>query len=205
MLDRLLLPLLSRPLAAMARALHRQRIHADTVTLSAFACGLLAALAISQHWFLSGLALILLSRLLDGLDGTLARLTTPTDRGAFLDISLDFLFYSSIPFAFALAAPESNALAGAALIFAFVGTGTSFLAFAVMAEKRRIHSTTYPNKGFYYLGGLTEASETLACFALMCIFPAYFPLLAWGFAALCALTTFSRLAAGWHSFTGSES
>ncbi len=202
MLDRLLLPLLSRPLAAMARALHRQRIHADTVTLSAFACGLLAALAISQHWFLSGLALILLSRLLDGLDGTLARLTTPTDRGAFLDISLDFLFYSSIPFAFALAAPESNALAGAALIFAFVGTGTSFLAFAVMAEKRRIHSTTYPNKGFYYLGGLTEASETLTCFALMCIFPAYFPLLAWGFAALCALTTLSRLAAGWHSFTG---
>lgn len=202
MLDRLLLPLLSRPLAAMARTLHRHRIHADTVTLSAFACGLLAALAISQRWFLSGLALILLSRLLDGLDGTLARLTTPSDRGAFLDISLDFLFYSSIPFAFALAAPESNALASAALIFAFVGTGTSFLAFAVIAEKRRIHSTTYPNKGFYYLGGLTEASETLACFALMCAFPAYFPLLAWGFAALCALTTLSRLAAGWHSFTG---
>lgn len=202
MLDRLLLPLLHRPLAAMARTLCRHRIHADTVTLSAFACGVLAALAISQRWFLSGLALILLSRLLDGLDGTLARLTTPTDRGAFLDISLDFLFYSSIPFAFALAAPDSNALAAAALTFAFVGTGTSFLAFAVMAEKRRIHSTTYPNKGFYYLGGLTEASETLACFALMCVFPAYFPLLAWGFAALCALTTLSRLAAGWHSFTG---
>ncbi|MGL6072442.1 CDP-alcohol phosphatidyltransferase family protein [Craterilacuibacter sp.] len=202
MLDSLLLPLLARPLKYLARTLKRYGVSADSVTLAAFAIGMAAATAIALHQFITGLILILLSRLLDGLDGTLARLSTPTDRGAFLDISLDFLFYSSIPFAFALAAPEANALASAALIFAFVGTGTSFLAFAVIAEKRKLGSTVYPNKGIYYLGGLTEASETLACFALMCLLPHYFALFAWGFAALCALTTLSRLAAGWHSFNG---
>jgi hypothetical protein len=47
------------------------------------------------------------------------------------------------------------------------------------------------------LGGLTEATETLACFALMCLWPQHFAVLALGFAALCALTTVTRLWAGW--------
>jgi hypothetical protein len=60
----------------------------------------------------------------------------PTDRGAFLDITLDFLFYASIPLAFALADPAANALPAAVLLAAFIGTGSSFLAFAVLAERR---------------------------------------------------------------------
>ncbi|MFA0698669.1 CDP-alcohol phosphatidyltransferase family protein, partial [Vibrio sp. 10N.222.49.C9] len=74
----------------------------------------------------------------DGLDGALARRQGITDAGGFLDISLDFLFYSMVPFAFVLANPEANAIAGAFLIFSFIGTGSSFLAFAVMAGKRGI-------------------------------------------------------------------
>jgi phosphatidylglycerophosphate synthase len=139
---------------------------------------------------------ILANRLLDGVDGALARQVGPTDRGAFLDIALDFLFYSSIPLAFALADPATNALAAAVLIYAFVGTGSTFLAFAVIAAKRGLTSTAYPGKGFYYLGGLTEASETIAAFTAMCLFPAWFPTLAWGFAALCALTTTTRIVTG---------
>ncbi len=60
-----------------------------------------------------GLFFIAASRLADGLDGELARVTAPTDRGAFLDITLDFLFYASVPLAFAWADPAANALAAA--------------------------------------------------------------------------------------------
>ena len=63
-------------------------------------------------------------------------------------------------------------LAAAVLLAAFIGTGTSFLAFAVMAEKRGLKSTAYPSKSFYYLGGLTEGTETILCFLAMCLWPA---------------------------------
>jgi len=143
--------------------------------------------------------LLLASRVADGLDGALARATLPTDRGAFLDITLDFVFYASIPLAFAVADPAANALAAATLLAAFVGTGSSFLAFAALAGKRGLKSIVHPNKGLYYLGGLTEATETLTCFALMCLFPAWFAPLAFGFAVLCALTIVTRLVQGWRA------
>ena len=83
------------------------------------------------------------------------------------------------------------------MLAAFIGTGTSFLAFAALAEKRGLKSEDYPQKGIYYLGGLTEATETLLCFAAMCLWPQHFAPLVYAFAALCALTLASRLLAGW--------
>jgi len=196
-LDRWATAALRPVLGVGARALVRAGAGADAVTLAGFAIGVAGAAAIAAGQPLPGLALILLSRLADGLDGAVARLTTPTDRGAFLDIALDFLFYASIPLAFALADPAANALPAAVLLASFIGTGSSFLAFAVLAEKRGLKSSAYPNKGLYYLGGLTEATETLLCFAVMCLWPGQFALLAYGFAALCGLTILSRLVAGW--------
>jgi phosphatidylglycerophosphate synthase len=200
MFDRVLTTLIRRPLQAGARGLVALGVSADMVTLLGFALGLGGAVAIALGQPLMGLALVLGSRLLDGLDGAVARLTQPTDRGAFLDITLDFLFYASIPLAFAVVDPVANALPAAVLLAAFIGTGSSFLAFAVLAERRGLQSAAYPTKGLYYLGGLTEASETLLCFALMCLWPAHFALWAYGFAALCALTVVGRLAAGWQAF-----
>lgn len=197
MLDRPLTALLRRPLVALARGLVRLGVGADVVTLAGFALGLAGALCIAKGWPLIGLGFVLLSRLLDGLDGAVARLTTPTDRGAFLDITLDFLFYATIPLAFAVADPAANALAAAVLLAAFMGTASSFLAFAVLAERRGLRSTAFPAKGLYYLGGLTEATETLICFGLMCLWPQHFALFASVFAALCGLTIVSRLWAGW--------
>ncbi len=204
MLDRALNDRLQRPLQALARWLAGQGVRADHLTWAGFAVGLLAVpLIASGHprWALLAMAL---NRLADGLDGTLARLTAPTDRGAFLDITLDFLFYASIPLAFALANPAANGLAAAVLLFAFMGTASSFLAFAVLAARRGLTSTAYPRKGFYYLGGLTEATETLAVFTLMCLVPTWFVPLALGFAALCALTTATRVVAGWQAFGPGE-
>jgi len=196
MLDRAAIAALKPLLDAGGRALARSGIGADTVTLAGFAVGLSAAVAIAFGHPGWGLVLLLLSRLGDGLDGAVARQTHPTDRGAFLDITLDFLYYAGVPLAFAIADPAANALPAAVLLAAFVGTGSSFLAFAVLAERRGLASTAFPQKGFYYLGGLTEATETLLCFVLMCLWPERFAWWAYGFASLCGLTIATRIVGG---------
>ena len=200
MLDRAAIALLRPVLERGARGLKRLRFSANAVTGLGFVIGVAAAVAIAQRSYQLGLVLMLTSRLCDGFDGALARMTQPTDRGAFLDIVLDFLFYASIPLAFAISSPQERALPAAVLLAAFSGTGSSFLAYAVLAERRGLRSDSYPRKGIYYLGGLTEASETLICFALMCLLPAFFALWAYAFATLCALTIAMRVWAGWRAF-----
>lgn len=200
MIDALILPAQRRLLHPLALALCRRGVAADRITLAGFGIGLLAVPALALGWFWVALALILLNRLADGLDGAVARMGTPTDRGAFLDIALDFVFYAVVPLGFALADPAANALPAAVLIAAFVGTGSSFLAFAVIAAKRGMRAEEYPTKGIFYLGGLTEGFETIALFIAMCLFPALFPVLAHAFAAACALTTLTRWWQGWRAF-----
>ena len=180
---------------ALGRLWVRAGWGADALTWLGFALGMAAALAIAMQALTVGLALLLASRLCDGLDGTVARLTQPTDAGGFLDIALDFVFYAAIPLAFAVADPAVNALPAAVLLASFIGTGSSFLAFAALAEKRGMTDTALPGKSFYFLGGLTEATETIALFAAMCVWPEHFAVLAYGFAALCAVTTGMRV--GW--------
>jgi phosphatidylglycerophosphate synthase len=197
MLDAALLPLQRRLLAPPGQWLAARGVRADHLTLAGCLIGLAGAGAAALELY--GLALLglALNRLADGLDGAVARVTGPTDRGAFLDIALDFVFYAAFPLGFVLADPEANAVAGAVLITSFVLSGTSFLAFAVVAAKRGLTATDYPMKGIYYLGGLTEGAETIAVFALFCLFPAAFPPLAYAFAAACTVTGFSRYLAGW--------
>lgn len=200
MLDRFATALLRPTLNAAARVLAQAGLTANRITLLGFAIGLGAALAIALGAYATGAALILLSRLCDALDGAVARQTQPTDAGGFLDVALDFLFYASIPLAFAAAQPEANALAAAVLLTAFMGTSSSFLAYAAFAAKRGMASLVWPDKSLYFLGGLTEATETLAVFMAMCLWPQYFAPLAYGFAFLCAITTVTRIWWGWRSF-----
>lgn len=200
MIDARLLPLTRALLVGPARSLARRGVTADQVTLAGFAVGLLAVPALWAGAFGVALLLILANRLADGLDGAIAREVGPTDRGAFLDIALDFVFYALVPLGFALADPAANALPAAVLIASFVGTGSSFLAFAAIAAKTGKTAGAYPAKGIYYLGGLTEGAETIALFVAMCLWPAAFPALALVFAALCAITTLSRWSEGWRTF-----
>lgn len=183
-----------------ARSLVRLGLGADAISLAGFAVGMGAATAIALQHDWVGLALLLISRLMDGLDGAVARATQPTDRGGFLDITLDFLFYASIPLAFAIAEPAQNALPAAVLLAAFIGTGSSFLAFAAVAEKRKLQSLAFPDKSFYFLGGLTEATETILAFTAMCLWPQWFPYIAYGFAVLCGITIAMRIVWGWQRF-----
>lgn len=200
MLDRAIQTAIKPLLTRVAKGLVRAGIGADALTVIGCVVGMGAAVAIAFEAYIAGLVLMLASRLMDGLDGAVARETTPTDRGGFLDITLDFLFYASIPLAFAIANPALNALPAAVLLAAFIGTGSSFLAFAIVAEKNRIASTAFPNKSFYFLGGLAEATETIVAFSAMCLWPEAFARIAYGFAALCAITTAMRIGWGWQRF-----
>jgi phosphatidylglycerophosphate synthase len=200
MIDARLQPLQRAALRPPARMLAARGITADQISIAGFCLGLLAVPALAMGWWLAAAPLIAVNRILDGLDGAVARINGPTDRGAFLDIALDFMFYALVPVGFALSDPAANAVAAAVLIAAFVGTGSSFLAFAAIAAKRHQTADAFPSKGLYYLGGLTEGFETIALFLAMCLFPAFFPMLAWIFAAACGVTTILRWRMGWTAF-----
>ena len=200
MLDKYAIDLIKPVVDKLARLLVRAGLRADHITFAGFFIGVIAAILIAARAYPAGAMCILASRLCDALDGAVARQTEATDAGGFLDISLDFLFYASIPLAFAFADPQANALPAATLLAAFVGTGSSFLAYAVLAAKRGLTSSAHhPRKSFYFLGGLTEATETLACFISMCLWPQYFATLAYLFSALCCVTIATRICSGWQS------
>lgn len=200
MIDSRLLPLQRTLMEPPARFLFSRGIRADQITVAGCVIGLLATVAAALGLFWLALLGLALNRLADGLDGPVARMTTPTDRGAFLDIALDFVFYAAFPVGFVMADPAANGLAGAALIASFVLTGTSFLAFSVIAERRGLQAKDYPSKGIYYLGGLAEGAETIAVFIAFCLFPAAFAWMAWGFTIICLVTAATRIWAGWQVF-----
>jgi phosphatidylglycerophosphate synthase len=204
MIDARIQPLQRAALQPVALFLARRGVRADVISLIGFATGIgaFAALCLGQ-WF-PALLLILANRLLDGLDGAVARIHGPTDRGAFLDIALDMVFYALIPLGFAVQAPETHALPAAVLIVSFVGTGSSFLAFSAVAAKRGRKAPNFPTKGIYYAGGLAEGFETIAVFCAMCLFPGSFTIIAYAFAALCGLTTVIRWRQGWVAFSEDE-
>lgn len=200
MLDRRMLTAIKPFLNSAARVIHAKGISANQVSLFGFVAGATAALMIASGIVQLAVLPLIINRICDGLDGAVARRQGPTDRGAFLDITLDFLFYAGIPLAFAFCNPPGNALAAATLLASFIGTGVSFLAFAIMAEKRGEKSNEYPSKAFFYLGGLSEGTETIICFVLMCLFRDWFPVLAYAYAAMCTVTTITRMVAGWQRF-----
>ena len=187
-------------LNAIAARLDSLGISANAITFASFGIGMAASVAIALGWFWSGLVLLGLSRVGDGLDGAVAKIRGATDLGGYLDIVLDFAFYGAIPLGFVVFDPAANGLAGAVLLLSFYVNGASFLAYAIMAEKRNLSSSVRGPKSLFFTTGLAEASETILVFVAMCLFPAWFPLIAYAFAALTAYTTLSRLVLAWRMF-----
>ena len=192
MFDALLRPLVDRILDPVGAFVARRGVTANQVSFAGFGLGIAAAIAVALGFEIAAVVLIIANRVCDGLDGAVARSAGGTDLGAYLDITLDFLFYSAVPFAFAVADP-ANAMAAAFLIFSFVGTGSSFLAFAIIAQKRGISTEIRGKKGFFYLGGLTEGSETIIFLLVVAFRPDLFVPLAWAFGCLCWITTITRV------------
>lgn len=193
MFDAKLRPLIDPPLNRAGRALAGWGVTANALTLAGLVLGLAGAAAIASGALAAGLALIIANRLIDGLDGAVARANGPTALGGYLDIVADFAFYVSVPVGFGVLS-EANTLPALVLVASFVLTGVSFLAFAVIAAERGEETQAHGTKSFFYSTGLAEGAETIAVFVAMCIFPGWFAAIAYGYAALCGLTVFQRSA-----------
>lgn len=201
MFDPYLNPRIRPILQQLAQPLVTYHISANEITLAGFCIGMLCipALATEHYWL--GLACILCNRLADGLDGAVARLTAMSDSGGFLDIVLDFIFYASVVFGFALANPVDNAIPACFLVVSFMATGSSFLAFAIMANKHQLKNPRYPHKSLHYMQGLVEGSETILFFIVCCLLPHFFPLFAFIFGILCFMTAAVRIFTGYQTLT----
>ena len=232
---------ISNPMLNMfASRLKTLGVRANHLTLGGFALGIFGSILIAFGRYHEGLAFLILNRIADGLDGARARLDKDVSaRGGFLDILCDFIFYASVPLAFAIAAPADNALVASLVLFSFIGTGSSFLAYANFVkdfpkiasskddgskddgskdERSKDEGSKDENssskgqseqlqkivKALHYIGGLTEASETMIFFLLICLFPQFFPILGVLFALLCLVTTGTRAYAGWRDFGAGE-
>ena len=184
--------------APVGARLARAGVSANAVTLAGLGLGLSAAIVIAvQGGLVWALALILASRIADGLDGAVARASQKTDFGGYLDITCDFMFYGAIPLAFALRSPE-NALPAAVLLTSFYINGATFLAYAIFSEKHglmpRAIDSARGDKSLHFTAGLAEGFETIAVFAVFCLWPASFAALSFAFAALCLASAFARMA-----------
>lgn len=201
MLDRYARPLIDPPLNRAGRTLARLGVSANVVTGVGLGIGLLCVPALAAQRYDLALSCIAANRLCDGLDGAVARARGLSDFGGYLDIVGDMLFYAAVVFGFALARPE-NAMPAALLLFAFMGTSASFLAWAIVAAKRGLETSAQGRKSFFYSAGLIEGTETILFLMLFCLLPAHFPLLATICAALCAITVAVRIAAAARDFRG---
>lgn len=193
MLDGAVRKLLDPLLIVVGRRVAAAGVSANAVTIAGCLIGLAAAFAIWQHAFLVGLALLLVSRFMDGIDGFVAKETQVTDFGGYLDIVLDFVFYGAIPLGFILADPVTNGVAGSVLILSFYVNGTTFLAYAIMAERHNMVSTVRGEKSVYFTTGLAEGTETIVVLSAFCVFPQHFTVIAYIFAAICFYTALSRI------------
>lgn len=201
MLDAEIRPYTEKTLARLAQYLIVRGYTANMVTLLGAAMAVPAFLALMFQAYSVALGFILINRLCDGLDGVIARHSKagPTDFGGFLDIVMDFIFYGGVVFFFSLGQPESAAIA-VFLLFSIMGTGSSFLAYAAIAEKRGMAVKKRQGKAFFQAGGLMEGTETIIFFVLICLMPESFSLLALIFSLLCWVTTFNRISEAYRSF-----
>ncbi len=194
MLDGLMRGVINTPLDEGGRWLAARGASANAVTLAGLALGLVAAALVGFGW--SGIlvaAVLLASRLADGLDGAVARARGKSDFGGYLDIVCDFAFYGAIPLAFVLRDPGANGVAGAFLLFSFYVNAATFLGYAILAEKHGLETRSRGEKSLYFTAGLMEGTETILCFLVLVLWPALFVPLAWIFGVLCVVTALARI------------
>ncbi len=171
-------------------------IPALAVTAAGWLAGVAACLSVVAQAWLWALVLWLLNRLLDGLDGPVARRKGASDLGGFLDIVADFSIYAGFILALAIAQPGAR-LACVALLTAYYLSGTAFLALSSLLERR---GTTLAADGrsLRFVGGLAEGTETVVVYVLLCLLPGRATLILWLFTAAVAITAAQRIALGVH-------
>ena len=196
MFDRQIQKLTQKPLAVIAK-IFIKIIKPNHMTILGFIFGLFMCILVFFQFYLSALILLMLNRLCDGLDGTMARLTIPTPLGGYLDIVFDFTIYSGFVLAFGLS--NSNyTIISMILLFLYIGTGTTFLAKAALqSQLDKFPESSELNNGlpksFYYASGIIEGTETIVYMVLCLLLPKFYIFLSMLFGILCLITFISRV------------
>jgi phosphatidylglycerophosphate synthase len=192
MFDRQIQKFTQKPLQYIAK-LFLKFISPNQMTFIGFSFGVLMCLFIIIDQYLFATIFLFLNRLSDGLDGTMARLQTPTPLGGYLDIVLDFLIYGGFVLSFGIT-EQNNSLLSMVLLFCYIGTGSTFLAKAAI-----LPSLTNQNlneeipKSFHYAVGLVEGTETIVFMVLCLLFPNFFIYFSFIFIILCLITIVFRI------------
>ena len=205
MLDAPVRRALEPSLDAAAATLARLGVKATALTIGGWSVGVVAIVfAATGHWHLA-LVGWLLNRVLDGLDGPVARLTGSTDLGGFLDIVADFSIYGGFIIAAAIAVPDAR-LAALVLLGTYYLSGTAFLALSSVLERRgeAARADLAGGRSLVFVGGLAEGTETVVAYVLICLMPQHLAVIAWIFAAAVAITAVQRIALGIHLLRGAE-
>ncbi|MEO8827056.1 CDP-alcohol phosphatidyltransferase family protein [Lapillicoccus sp.] len=184
---------LAPALDAVGVRLSRAGVPALLLTAVGWVVGVAACVAVWRQAWIPALVLWLLNRLLDGLDGPVARRTGPTDLGGFLDLVADFSIYAGFVLAVALALPEAR-LACVALLTTYYLSGCAFLALSSLLEKRG--GVSADGRSLRFVGGLAEGTETVVAYSLICIVPGWAVTLVWVFAAAVGVTAVQRVLLG---------
>ncbi len=179
-----------------ARSLARRGLTPNAVTAAAFAVSLGAAGLIALGAPRLGFAVWLLSRVGDGLDGVIARVSgRGSSFGGYLDITLDMTAYSAMVLGFAALYP-SYGMAWAAVLTGYVLAITSTLALASAAEReQRLMSAT--NRGYQFTRGLAEAGETTCVYGFWAFVPSWIGPVAWVWCVLLLATGVMRSRLAW--------
>ncbi len=177
--------------AGPVRVLARMGASPNQVTIAACVLGVGAA------WLLAsgrgGLAITvwLASRVLDGLDGLLARETERgTAFGGYLDITLDMAAYGAMVVGFAVVYP-TLAIGWLAVLLGYILVTTSTLALSSLLEAHHAR-TGHTNRSIAFTPGFAEAGETSLVYVLLVLVPSATTLIVWGWVALLAATLVQR-------------
>jgi phosphatidylserine synthase len=203
MLDPAARTLLARPLDRAAAALDRSWITPDRITIAGLVLGVAGAVAAGAASWGAALALWLVSRVADGLDGPLARRrrsrgagTTSGDAGGFLDITADFVVYGAFVVGVGIGAAGSL-LPFLAVLLAYYLNGATFLAFSSIAE--RTGHRLDDGRSLSFLGGLAEGTETIIVHSLWVVVPGAAEPIAWVWAGVVGLSAAHRMVTGYRT------
>ena len=182
---------LSRPaLDGVGRWLFRRGVKAAWVTANGWLLGIGACVAVGFRLWPVALVAWLMNRLMDGVDGAVARQEGATDRGGFLDLMADFSIYSGFVVALALAIPADR-MASLVLLFTYYLSGAALLAATGLLD--RAGYARSDERSIHFQGGLAEGVETTVAYVLIVVMPARATLIEWIFATMVFITALQRV------------
>jgi len=174
-----------------ARILAERGVTGGALTGASLGIGALCLAAIAFGLNTVALILWLFNRLLDGLDGEVARLRgESSELGAFIDIVADFFVYGGFLVALAIQHSDSR-LALVMLFFAYYLNGTVFLALSSTLERLKRERLT--ERGLHFRRSLAEGFETIVAGTLFLLLPGHVSIIAWVFAAMVFVSAAQRL------------